>query len=157
MDNFSRAEKIAAALYCIWFLAHLLSFSYAEENPENQAFWPFINTGNLMSTYGIAEFFIYTSVPLLIFLVYKMWYKKYPGKQAHVHRHRGGNGFFMAFLEEKIKAEELAQKINALSNLPVNYSLLDELKADREKISGRGVNAWLLRSEIKKKYKEFEQ
>lgn len=156
MHNFSRAERIASALYCIWFLAHLLCFYYAEENPEKPAFWPFIETGNLLSTYGIAEFFIYTSVPLAIFLVYKMLCKKFGSKHTTAHRHRYSDSFFMAFLEEKIKTEELTQQINALTNLPVNYTLLDELKADREKISGRGVNAWLLRSQIKKKYKEFE-
>ena len=53
--------------------------------------------------------------------------------------------------------EELTQKINALNNGPVNYDRLEELKKDKEKIMRHGINGWLDKLEVKKKYKEFQQ
>lgn len=156
MQNFSRLERIAAAIYFIWFFIHLGLFFYSEESPDNSLFWPFIPGGKtLAETYDVSEFLVYIGVPLVLFIAYKIIYNKDYDESSSVRRH-STSSFFIAFLDEKIKAEELTQKLNELQNRPANYDRLTELKTDREKATSHNVNDWLDRVEVKKKYKEFE-
>ena len=155
MQNFSRPERIAAALYLIWFFVHAGLFFYSEESPDNSLFWPFSSGGKSMTvTYDATEFAVYIGVPLILFFAYRIMFGKTYEELQAARRH--STNFFIAFLDEKIKSEELAQKINELENRPVNYSYLNELKDDREKAASQSVNNWLDRLEVRKKYKEFE-
>ena len=156
MEKFSKTERVIAALYFIWFFLHAGFFVYSEDNPDRSQFWPFIKAGQTLSgTYDVSEFLIYIGSPLVLFIAYKIIYTNY-GQSTVSHRHTSGS-FFLAFLKEKIKTEELSQKINELTNKPVNRHHLDELKKDKEKASTHGVHGWLERSEVKKKYREFEK
>ena len=159
MDKLSRIERLIAASYCIWFFMHLGFFFYAEEGADSDAFWPFLKKGqSLLTTYNVFEFLIYIGTPLLQYIVYKILFtpqdeeEKYHGHQSH-----SNHGYFAAFLDEKIKVEELTQQLNELRNQPVNYQYLDELKKDRKKITTHGINNWLDKLEVKKKYREFQQ
>lgn len=156
MQNFSRLERIAAAVYFIWFFIHLGFFFYSEESSDNSLFWPFTPPGKtLAETYDVSEFLVYIGVPLVLFIAYKIIYDRNYDESSSGRRHSTSN-FFIAFLDEKIKVEELTQKLNELQNRPASYNRLDELKTDREKAASHNVNNWLDRVEIKKKYKEFE-
>ncbi|MBL0355653.1 MAG: hypothetical protein IPP72_01640 [Chitinophagaceae bacterium] len=156
MQNFSRSERIAVAFYFIWFFVHLAFFFYSEESSDNGQFWPFITAGKtLASTYDVSEFLLYIGVPLILFIAYRIVYGVAYDESNGGHRHTS-TSFFISFLDEKIKAEELTQKINKLNNQPANYDHLDELKADREKAASKGVKTWLDRVEVKKKYKDFQ-
>ena len=156
MQNFPRLERILAAFYFIWFFVHLGLFFYSEESPDNTLFWPFSSDGkSFTSTYDISEFLIYLGAPLILFIAYKIVFAKEYDEYSSGRRH-SGSSYFMAFLEEKIKNEELSQKINELQGKPVSYELLNELKADKEKAANQNVNNWLDRVETRKKYKEFE-
>lgn len=156
MQNFSKLERIAAALYFIWFFIHLGLFFYSDESLDNSFFWPFTPEGKtLAETYDVSEFLVYIGVPLVLFIAYKIIYDKGYDESSSARRHPASS-FFMAFLDEKIKAEELTQQLNELQNRPVNYDRLNELKTDREKAASHNVNDWLDRVEVKKKYKEFE-
>ena len=158
MERFPRIERLVGALYCIWFFIHLGLFFYAEDGADSTAFWPFINKDqSLYTTYDVFEFLIYTGIPLLFYLVYKIlfpWQEE--EERPHVHHKHSAYSYFEAFLDEKIKVEELTQKINALNNLPVNFDRLNELKKDKEKITMHGINSWLSKLEVKKKYKEYQ-
>ena len=158
MERFTRTERLMAALYCIWFFIHLGFFFYAEETADSTTFWPFINKGqSLYSTYDIFEFLVYTGVPLVIYSVYRILFAWQGDEEKyHAYQKHSGQNFFAAFLDEKIKVEELTQKINELNHLPVNYDYLNELKKDKEKISVRGIHTWLDRLEVKKKYREYQ-
>lgn len=155
MQNFSRAERITGALYFIWFFVHLGLFFYSTESTDNSCFWPFAPPGKtVVTTYDVTEFLVYTGAPIILFIAYRIVYgKTYEESQAS---RRHSTNFFVAFLDEKIKAEELTQKINELQNRPVNYDRLNELRSDREKAASHNVSNWLDRVEVKKKYKEFE-
>ena len=156
MDNFSKNERILTIIYFMWFFLHLGFFFYAGEVPDASQFWPFVKSGvTLEESYDVSEFLIYISVPLVVFIAYKII--NYENDQLPIKGHRHTNSsYFQAFLNERIKAEELAQKINELTNQPVNYAYLNELKKDKESAATEGVNGWLDRVELKKKYKEFE-
>lgn len=155
MQNFSKPERIAAALYFIWFFVQLVLFFYSEESPDNDLFWPFIPADKSMSlTYDITEFAVYVGAPVILFIAYRIVFNK-PYEETQGGRRHSAT-FFIAFLDEKIKAEEMTQKINELQNKPVNYGYLHELKEDREKAASHSVNNWLDRVEVRKKYKEFE-
>ncbi len=155
MQNFSRLERIAAAFYFIWFFVHLGLFFYSEESPYNAMFWPFSSEGKSFTvTYDVSEFLVYIGGPLILFIAYKIVFgKEY---ESSTGRRHSGASFFIAFLEEKIKNEELSQKINELQGKPVSHELLNQLKADKEKAASQSVNNWLDRAETRKKYKEFE-
>jgi|GEM_PF-2000448 len=156
MQNFSRAERIAAAFYFIWFFVHLWFFFYSEESTDNSQFWPFIAAGKtFVTTYDVTEFIVYIGSPLILFIAYKIVKGNTYDEYSSNRRHASSN-FFLSFLDEKIKAEALAQQINELTNQTVNYDKLNELKTDREKAGTQGVNNWLDRVEVKKKYKDFQ-
>ena len=156
MQNVSRIERIAAAVYFIWFFVHLSLFFYSNESPDNSLFWPFSSGDkSLQSTYDVSEFLVYIGSPLILFIAFKIVYGKSYDETSSGRRHPTAS-FFLAFLDEKIKAEELTQKINELQGLPVNDNHLNELKSDREKAASNSVNDWFSRVEVKKKYKEFE-
>lgn len=158
MGNFSKWERIATAFYFVWFFVHLGLFFYSEESADNSFFWPFCPSGKTMAnTYDVTEFLIYIGAPLILLVAYKIVYATNPlHNPAYHYRQHGQASFFIAFLNEKIKAEELLQKINELQNLPVSYDYLNQLKTDREKAESQSVAGWLNRIEVKKKYKEFE-
>ena len=156
MQNFSRLERIAAAVYFIWFFLHLVLFFYSTESPDNSFFWPFSSGDKpLETTYDVTELIVYVASPLVLFIAYRIVYGRDYENSSGNRRHSTAS-FLIAFLDEKIKAEELSQKINELQNRPVNYDYLTELKSDREKVASQSVNDWLNKIEIKKKYKEFE-
>lgn len=156
MQNFSRSERIAAALYFIWFFIHLWLFFYSEESADNSHFWPFVAAGKtFVTTYDVTEFIVYIGAPLILFIAYKIVNGNAYDETGSARRHPTTN-FFLSFLDEKIKAETLTQKLNELTNQPVSHTYLNELKADREKAGSMGVNSWLDRVEVKKKYKDFQ-
>ncbi len=158
MENFSKNERILGAIYFIWFFLHLGFFFYSEEGTDSSQFWPFIKAGQtLVATYDFSEFLIYIGIPLVLYIAYKIIYYDNYAESSGNRRHSTISSYFQAFLEEKIKVEELVQKINELTGLPVSYDYLDELKKDKEKAGTLGVNGWLDRVEVKKKYKEFEK
>ena len=159
MENFSKTERILGAIYFIWFFLHLGLFFYSEDGTNSSQFWPFIKASEtLSSTYDISEFLIYIGIPLILYIAFKIiTYNNFADSSSGSRRHYNIGSFFQAFLDEKIKTEELTQKINELTNQPVNYNYLDELKKDKEKAATEGVNGWLDRVELKKKYKEFEK
>ena len=153
MDSLSRNERIAAAFYFIWFFLHLGFFFYSDETIDSVKFWPFIHKGQtLAGTYDISEFVIYVGIPLILFIAYKIIYttQEYSGNHKHA-----SYSFLIAFLQEKIKAEELTQKLNELTGKQAQYDYLNELKSDLEKACSQTVSGWLDRFEVKKKYKEF--
>jgi len=155
MQNFSKPERIAAALYFIWFFVQLVLFFYSEESPDNALFWPFIPADKSMTiTYDVTEFAMYTAGPIVLFIAYRIVFAKSYEESQGSRRH--SFTFFVAFLDERIKAEELAQKLNDMQNKPVDYHYLNELKKDREIAASQNVNNWLDRVEVRKKYKEFE-
>ncbi len=155
MEKFTRIERVIAALYFIWFFLNLIVFFYTVDTPDNKNFWPFFADGKpLLAVYDITEFAVYVGAPLVIFLICKLiWGIGYTKAE---HHHHSGGSFFVAFLNERIRAEELLQKLNELQNLKVSNDYINELKADKEKASVRGANRWIDRLEIKKKYKKFE-
>ena len=156
MQSISRLGRIAAAVYFIWFFIHLAMFFYSVESPDSVLFWPFTSDGKaLASTYDVSEFIVYVGVPLILFIAYKIVFGK-SYDESSSGRRQSTASFFIAFLNEKIKTEELSQKLNELQNRPVNYNHLNELKSDKEKATSQNVNNWLDRVEVKKKYKEFE-
>ena len=159
MENFSKNERIIGALYFIWFFLHMGLFFYSEDGTNSSEFWPFTNAGDSLSaTYDISEFLIYIGIPLVLYVAFKIiTYKNFADSSSGSRRHSNINNFFQAFLDEKIKTEELRQKINELTNQPVNYHYLDELRKDKEKAATEGVNGWLDRVEVKKKYRDFEK
>jgi hypothetical protein len=158
MERLTRTERIIASCYCIWFFVHLCFFFYAKEDADSSVFWPFTKKDqSLYNTYDIFEFLIYAGVPLALFIVYKILFAWQDEEEKyHVHQKHSGYSYFTAFLDEKIKVEELTQKINELNHQPVNYDYLDELKKDKEKITMPGLNNWLDKLEVKKKYKTFQ-
>ncbi len=155
MQNFSKSERIAAALYFIWFFVQLGLFFYSDESPDNVLFWPFTSADkSMIVTYDVTEFAVYTAGPLVLFIAYRiMSGKDYEGSQGN---RRHSFTFFVAFLDERIKAEELAQKLNEVQNKPVDFHYLNEIKKDREIAASQSVNNWLDRVEVRKKYKQFE-
>ena len=156
MQSISRLERVAAAVYFIWFFIHLAMFFYSAESTDSALFWPFTSAGKALgTTYDVSEFIVYVGVPLILFIAYKIVFGKNYDESSSSRRHSTAS-FFIAFLDEKIKTEELSQKLNELKNLPVSYNHLNELKTDREKAASQNVNDWLDRVEVKKKYKEFE-
>lgn len=158
MQNDSKAERIAAAFYFIWFFIHLWLLCYSDENTDVAQFWPFTTTGkSFESTYDVSEFLVYIGSPLVLFIAWKIINHVNPEEEFHSRHHRHiSSSFFLAFLDEKIKAESLTQKINELTHKEVNYQYLDELKSDRSKAASRGVNKWFDRMEVKKKYKDYQ-
>ncbi len=134
-------------------------FFYAEENADATTFWPFIKKGqSLFTTYDVFEFIIYIGTPLVLYIVYRILFTWQDNEERYsTHQRHPVHSYFTAFLDEKIKVEELTQKINTLNNQPVNYDFLNELKKDKEKVISHGINSWLDKLEVKKKYKEFEQ
>ncbi len=155
MQNFSKPERIAAALYFIWFFVQLVLFFYSDENPDNALFWPFIPDGKSVTvTYDVTELGIYTGGPLVLFIAYRIVFGKRYEESQGSRRH--SFTFFVAFLDERIKAEELAQQLNEVQNKRVDFHYLNELKKDREIAASQSVNNWLDRAEVRKKYKEFE-
>jgi len=158
MESFSRTERTLAAIYFIWFFLHLGLFFYSAEGTDSSQFWPFVSTGaTLAGTYDVSEFLIYTGIPLVLYIAFKIiTYTSFAESSSGSRRHSTTNSFFKAFLDEKIKTEELTQKINELTGKPVIYDYLDELKKDKEKAATVGVNGWLDRVAIKKKYRDFE-
>lgn len=158
MESVSRTERIIAAIYCLWFFIHLTFFFYADENGDSTTFWPFIKKGqSLATTYDAFEFLIYIGTPLVLYLVYRILFTwQNNEKLLRNHPRHSSQSYFIAFLDEKIKVEELTQKINLLNNNPVNYDYLNELKKDREKAKQRSINGWLDKLEVKKKYKQFQ-
>src|SRR5882672_11206078 len=103
MQNFSRLERIAAAVYFIWFFIHLSLFFYSDESPDNSLFWPFTSGGKtLADTYDVSEFLVYVGVPLILFIAYKIVSGKNDDEYSSGHRHPVAT-FFIAFLDEKIK------------------------------------------------------
>ncbi|MES2848158.1 MAG: hypothetical protein V4685_03830 [Bacteroidota bacterium] len=155
MQNFSKAERIAVALYFIWFFLQLALFFYADEDPDNALFWPFTSGDKaLKSTYDVLEFVVYAGAPLIFFIAYRIVFGN--DRETSSGRRHSSSSFFIAFLDEKIKAEELTQKLNELQNRTVSYNYLNELKADKEKVTSHSINNWFDKIEIKKKYKEFE-
>lgn len=156
MQNFSRLERIAAAIYFIWFSMHLGLFFYSTESSDNSLFWPFYpGDKTIQTTYDVTEFIVFIASPLIIFIAYRIVYGRDYESSSGNRRHSAAS-FFIAFLDEKIKGEELSQKINELQNRTVNYDYLAELKSDREKAASHSVNDWLNKIEVKKKYKEYE-
>jgi len=157
MEKFSRLEKLTAFLYFIWFSLNLVIFFSADEGPDNKLFWPFNSADqSVFSTYDIAEFSVYVGIPLILFGSLKiMLGNKRPIALSHDHYHH--SNYFLAFLEEKIKAEELQQQLNALRHQPVSNQYLEELKADREKIILQGTEGWRNKIQVKEKYKQFER
>jgi len=158
MESISRTERIIAASYCVWFFVHLSFFFYADENGDSTTFWPFIKKGqSLATTYDAFEFLIYIGVPLVLYIVYRILFSwQNNEKSLREHSRKSSHNYFIAFLDEKIKVEELTQKINLLNNKPVNYDYLNELKKDKEKANPHSINGWLDKLEVKKKYKEFQ-
>ena len=158
MESISRTERIIAASYCVWFFVHLSFFFYADENGDSTTFWPFIKKGqSLATTYDAFEFLIYIGVPLVLYIVYRILFTwQNNEKSLREHSRKSSHNYFIAFLDEKIKVEELTQKINLLNNKPVNYDYLNELKKDKEKANPHSINGWLDKLEVKKKYKEFQ-
>ena len=155
MQSFSKAERVAIALYFIWFFLHLAFFFYADEGPDNHLFWPFTSGGKaLKSTYDVMEFVVYALAPLILFIAYRIVVGN--ERETSSARRHSSSGFFIAFLEEKIKVEELTQKLNQLQSKPVNYDVLNLLKTEKEKASSTSIHDWFDKIEIKKKYKEFE-
>ncbi len=156
MQNFSKLERIAAGVYFIWFFIHLGLFFYSDESQDNALFWPFFSEDKTFAvTYDVSEFFVYIGAPLVLFIAYKIIFGREYDASSSGKRHIT-TSFFLAFLDEKIKVEESAQKINELQNRPVSYDYLNELKTDKEKAANQTVNHWLDRVEVRKKYKEFE-
>ena len=155
MEKFTRIERVIAALYFIWFFFFFFMFIVAVDRPVYLNFWPFFAyVKHLLAVYDITEFAVYVGAPLVIFLICKLiWGVGYTKAE---HHHHSGGSFFVAFLNERIRAEELLQKLNELQNLKVSNDYINELKADKEKASVRGANRWIDRLEIKKKYKKFE-
>jgi len=155
MQNFSKSERIAAALYFIWFFVQLGLFFYSDQSPDNVLFWPFTSADkSMIVTYDVTEFAVYTAGPLVLFIAYRIMFgKDYEGSQGN---RRHSFTFFVAFLDERIKAEELAQKLNEVQNKPVDFHYLNEIKKDREIAASQSVNNWLDRVEVRKKYKQFE-
>lgn len=155
MQNFSKPERIAAAVYFIWFFVHLGLFFYSDESTDNSFFWPFIPGDKTMAlTYDVTEFAVYTGAPFILFIAYRIVFSK-SYEESQANRRHSAN-FFIAFLDEKIKTEELTQKINELQQKPVSHERLNELRSDREKAASNNVNNWLDRIEIRRKYKSFE-
>ncbi len=156
MRNFSRLERLAAACYFIWFFIHLFIFFTSQESTFNTEFWPFVSPGqNIFTTYDITEFLVYTGTPLVFFIAYRIFVGD-PENVYYSRRHHSNSSFFIAFLDEKIKVEELNQEVNRLNNRPVDAGYLEELKSDRQKAGSTGVKDWINRVEVKKKYKDFE-
>lgn len=155
MEKFTRIERVIAFFYFVWFFLNLIVFFYAEDSPDNKNFWPFFsNDKPLLTVYDITEFATYVGTPLIIFIICKLiWGIGYTPTE---HHHHTGGSFFLAFLNEKIRAEELLQKLNELQNLKVNNDYINELKADRDKASIKNAKSWVNRLEVKKKYKQFE-
>jgi hypothetical protein len=130
-------------------------FFYSVDSPDSSFFWPFTPEGKGVNvTYDITEFAVYILSPLVLFIAYKIILgtnrEDIPASRRHSFN------FFIAFLDEKIKSEELTQKINELQNITCSFEYLNELKADREKAANQNVNNWLNRVEVRKKYKQFE-
>lgn len=158
MNRFSQVSRIITAAYFAWLFFHIGLLVYADENADSTVFWPFIKQGQtLASTYDIFEFFVYTGVPLVLFICYRILFPRTDEEKEYTHRRHSSHSFFLAFLDEKIKVEELTQELNALNHKPVNNIYLEELKKDRMKAGNLGVNGWLERLEVKKKYKEYEK
>ncbi len=158
MERLTRIERLVAAFYSVWFFIHLGFLFYAEEGADSTAFWPFIKKGqSLYTTYDIFEFLIYIGSPLIVYIVFKILFtRNYEEQNYQPHQKHSSHSYFTAFLDEKIKVEELTQKINEINNQPVNYEYLDELKKDKQKITMQGLNNWLDKLEVKKKYKVFQ-
>lgn len=155
MQHFSKPERIFSAFYLIWFFIHAALFFYSQESPDNTFFWPFIpEDKSLVNTYDLTEFASYVATPLVLFAAYKIMFSK-SYEEAQLSRRHSTN-FLIAFLDEKIRNEELTQKINEMQQKPVSFELLNELKSDREKAASQNVNKWLDKMEVRKKYKQFE-
>jgi hypothetical protein len=155
MQNFSRGERVAVALYLVWFFIQIGLFFYSADGADSSFFWPFTPGGKGFSvTYDITEFAVYILSPLVLFIAYKIISGANHEEVTSNRRH--SFNFFIAFLDEKIKSEELIQKINELQNKTCSFEYLNELKADREKAANQNVNNWLNRVEVRKKYKQFE-
>jgi hypothetical protein len=154
MNSTSKFKKILAAFYTIWFFIHLGLLVYAEDSLDSQQFWPFIKTGQtLQDTYDVFEFLIYVGIPLVLYIALKLLFEQREEEEYNTKKHSSSGTFFLAFLHEKIKSEELTQKINELKNQPVNHERLEELKKDFKKASSHGIDGWLERVEVRKKYK----
>lgn len=154
MEKFTKIERVIASFYFFWFFLNLIVFFYAEDGPDNNNFWPFFTNGKpLLAVYDITEFATYVGAPLVIFIICK--YILGSG-YTHTENHHTGRSFFVAFLNERIRAEELLQKLNEQQNLKANYDYINELKADRDKASVKNARSWADRLEVKKKYKKFE-
>src|SRR5437867_1852202 len=124
MQSFSKNERFLAGLYFIWFFIHLGLFFSSEEGVDSSQFWPFVQRGKTLSgTYDVVEFLVYVGFPLVLFVAYKIFTYN-PILESSVPRKHSAGSFFIAFLDEKIKAEQLAQQINELTNREVDYAYL---------------------------------
>jgi hypothetical protein len=157
MVDFSKNERILIGLYLIWFFIHtgLLTFT-SEESLVANLFWPF-NSGkeSFVDTYDITEFLIYAGSPLVMYICYRLFFAS-ETKMPPPKRKQLDIGFLPSLINEKIKVEELKQKISLLTKEPMSTSLLEELMLDKQKLEEKGVNRWIEKIEMKKKYKAFE-
>ncbi len=152
----SYIKRILAALYFFWFILNLGFFFSSNESEDSTAFWPFIpEESTLRETYGLTEFLVYTGVPLIFFIVYKIYtYRRYDAAADTGHHHRKHEAWLGALLREKVRAAELELELQRLKQQPADDSRLRELRADLEKFSSGGLKQWLMRAELRKKYRD---
>jgi len=151
-------QPILALLYVVWFIIQLGLLFYSSESEDNNMFWPFISEDEtIRSTYGLSEFIVYTSLPLLIALIIRFFRKNNTERETENQSssYNRRENFLSALLREKIKSEELQQELNALRQQPVDRSKLEEYKRDLDKLTG--PSQWMVRSALRKKYRELSE
>lgn len=157
MGILTRNERIAAGIYFVWFFLHCGCLFLSQDHKENEQFWPFTQgKSSIFTTYDLSEFIVYISLPLVLWVAYRI-INSFDPLAASTEMRRPSHNFFIAFLKEKIKVAELQIALGKCTGQPVKESELEELKKDLEIVSSKGVANWLGRNAVRKKYKAFEQ
>jgi hypothetical protein len=150
-------QRVLALGYALWFVCHFIAFFSVDEEQLVTGFWPFTSQGASMAqTYDITEFLVYVIGPLIPILIYRYL----ASAPEHQHQHNKDKhkhtAFLVAFLDEKIKAEQLQQQLNRLNGGTEDWQHSKTLLKDRDVAASKSVKNWLEKRAVIRKYKDFE-
>lgn len=69
--KFVNENKWFVVFFILWTFIHIIFLFNGEKDGDNYGFWPF-NFDSQLIAYGWLEFFVYETLPLIIFAIVKL-------------------------------------------------------------------------------------